>query len=300
MVAMLVAARAHAQSYTFEPIAPPGGGSPYDFAINDRGDIVGETIGTGLSTAGFLLSEGRYTTFAVPGARRTIPTGINSAGQIVGSVLGGSGFLFEGGVFRTLPWSAYSINDRGLIAGNVAGPGGHDYGVVYDLAGNIVRVVEWPGAFYTYLSGINNAGQVIGGSLGRSFLYDLATDTFTTISLPGYRSTFVTGINSLGQVVGHALSAIDDSNPVRGTAFVYEGGVYRHFSLPDGTQAYPGGINTAGQIVGRGEYDGAQWFLATPVTVPEPSSAALLAGGAVVIGWAARRRLRAHGARPRS
>ena len=58
--------------------------------INNRGQIVGSTLGDAASTDfhGFLLAKGRsgpFTPIDFPGAPRTVAVGINDRGQIVGA-----------------------------------------------------------------------------------------------------------------------------------------------------------------------------------------------------------------------
>jgi hypothetical protein len=38
-----------------------------------------------------MLDKGRFTTIAAPGARETLPYGINNRGQIVGGIVGADG-----------------------------------------------------------------------------------------------------------------------------------------------------------------------------------------------------------------
>ena len=62
---------------------------------------------------GYLLRNGTVTNVDVPGAQFTIPTGINSAGQIVGQYTdadGTHGFVYDHGAFTTIdaPGSNFS------------------------------------------------------------------------------------------------------------------------------------------------------------------------------------------------
>ena len=68
-----------------------------------------------------------FTTIDYPGATFTVANGINSTGQIVGSINGtrGGGFLYSGGSFSTINYPglraygtvANGINDCGQIVG---------------------------------------------------------------------------------------------------------------------------------------------------------------------------------------
>ncbi|HLJ91981.1 MAG TPA: PEP-CTERM sorting domain-containing protein [Gemmataceae bacterium] len=62
--------------------------------INDFSQIVGGEVSTG-----FLLTGGQYVTLSVPGSIQTVATGINNAGEIVGSYRDANGEFF--GFFAT-------------------------------------------------------------------------------------------------------------------------------------------------------------------------------------------------------
>jgi hypothetical protein len=75
---------------------------------------------------GFLLSDGNYTTFDVPGSAQTLPGGINNHGQIVGE---------------------YDVGDIS-----------HDF----LLIDGVYSTIDVPGAVDTFAEGINNLGQIVG------------------------------------------------------------------------------------------------------------------------------------------
>ena len=135
-------------------------------------------MGTGASTHGFLYSHGVFTSIDFPGAYFTRAHGINSAGEIVGSMAfpgvgGTSAFLYSQGTFRV-------INNP-----NSSSPGGDPV---------------------TVALGINDSGQIVGifTDLGgyRAFLYDKGT--FTTLDFPPESGTpeVAYGINNAGKIVG--------------------------------------------------------------------------------------------------
>jgi uncharacterized membrane protein len=91
------------------------------------GQIVGSYRDTAGNDHGFLLDQGRYTTFDVPGSQFTSATGINASGQIVGLYSDFDGlqaFLLDKGRYSRLHPSgltqsvANGINAAGQIVGS--------------------------------------------------------------------------------------------------------------------------------------------------------------------------------------
>jgi probable HAF family extracellular repeat protein len=137
--------------------------------INNQGTIVGFYDDAGGVRHGFILSRGVYTIYDYPGAVRTLLTGINNHGQIVG-------IAFDG------------VQRRGFL-----------------LDSGDTTLIEVPGAVNTRTSAINNPGQVVGfyddaDGITHGFLLD--DDDYTTLDFPGATDTVLTGINDHGVIVG--------------------------------------------------------------------------------------------------
>jgi hypothetical protein len=210
-------------------------------AINNAGDIVGDC--TGLrngerATVGFLrTADGTITLLTYPGADWTIATGINDAGQIVGTYIGEPGvglqryhgFRWEAGVFRPVD-------------------------------------APFDGAMATALLGINNAGQVIGTYLHHrpgspdvndydntvAFLID--GGTWTVLAVPGVTApccggtTFPMDLNNRGQVLGATRDA--QGGPAY---FLYAEGVYTLIAgvpAPISANDVAWGLNDRGTLAG--------------------------------------------------
>lgn len=163
---------------------------------------------------GFLDINGTFASINVSGSSSTSVSGINDAGDIVGSATVGSqseGFFYNGTTYTP---------------------------------------IVIPGWANTYATGINNLGEVVGYSANSSgpvdsFLYNINTGTFTSLSAPDAESTKAYGINNAGQIVGVETPILED--PV---GFLYSGGTFNGApAVPSGlSSAY--GINDNGEIVG--------------------------------------------------
>jgi probable HAF family extracellular repeat protein len=112
----------------------------------------------------------------------------------------------------------------------------------------IFTPIDVPAAREVILSGINNAGQIVGYYEDDAFTYHglFYSDgsSFTTIDVPG-GGTLALGINNAGQIVG--IGGV-------GGFLLDTDGTYRTFAVPGYccTEAY--GINDSGQIVGSFVY----------------------------------------------
>jgi len=129
------------------------------------------------------------------------------------------------------------IEDADVVGGN----GAKSYSFSY-------TTIDYPGAYATFASGINNAGQIVGlytdlHGIGHGYL-DVA-GAFTTIDFPGAAQTFAGGINNAGSVVG---TYYDQAGGYHG--FLYKAGSYTSLDYPNATGTQANGINDDNQISG--------------------------------------------------
>ena len=117
------------------------------------------------------------------------------------------------------------------------------------------KSIDYPGATGTEVSGINNAGQMVGlyyaypGAPERGFL--LSGGAFTAIDYPGAFATIPKGISNTGQIVGQYYTCSSGYGCYY--PFVYSAGTFT--ALPDAPGSMPGttnpfAINASGQIAG--------------------------------------------------
>jgi probable HAF family extracellular repeat protein len=229
----------------FKVSEPSGAASSFASAIRFNGDVVGGYCSAnsgGCSTRAamhgymFTVVDNSTVTIDVPGALSTVASGINRAGQIVGSSCnatacdsddgGGTGFLLDkiGGTFTTIDFpgavntAASAINDTGIIVGNYAACKTGTSSVLhapcselqlhgYQLIGGTYSTIDPAGSVATNVDGINNSGEVVGTYLDgnnktHGFLFNAGA--YVIVDAPGADVTVINGVNDQGQIVGWA------------------------------------------------------------------------------------------------
>lgn len=278
----------------------PGAGSTSINAISSSGNNLAGTFtdSTG-AVHGFLDNHGIFTKFDFP-ADSVVQavTGVNDAGQVVGSYFSGGpfgqGFLYADGTFTTLFYGHYphGINNAGDIVGlaqscliEVVCQAGF-----VDSNGIVTTYrfpVPEPYSADTSFEGVNNHGQIVGtyqaGIEHHGYFYGGAfifiDGDFMPFSVPGATSTSPTGISDAGftgftatdQIVGRFEDSSGNSH-----GFLYSNGSFSALDF------FSTGISNSDQIVGGGDFV----FTVTP----EPASVLLFGSGLIAIGAIMRRR----------
>jgi uncharacterized membrane protein len=197
-------------------IPAPANNLPVARALNDVGGIVGQYLASDFRSHGFLLYQGKLTTFMFPGSTDTEPRDVNTTGTIVGDYIqGGSGhaFMVHSGGFKQ------------------------------------ITIPGFPNAVVT-ANGVNDNGDVVGqfNSNGTASGYLLRSGKLTTLSFPGAAGgTNPTSINNQGVIVGTYFLSSED--PAHG--FMWKAGVFSNLNPPDGGgHSQPTKISNAGDVVG--------------------------------------------------
>lgn len=263
VASLAIATPVHAQGppYAFQTVNYPNARTTQPYGINNAGVIVGTFTDQAGVTHGFKYEQGTYTVINFPGSTDNHVLGINQQGQIVGthSFNGPNGpwhsFLYENGEFEQFDYPDWESDARAInSAGDIVGV--YNAGGVLPTHGftrtgtDTYATLDYPGALYTFLYGINDAGKISGSYINpndptftdRGFVY--VNGVFTRVDYPGAQETMVYGLNNLDDVVG----AHKQVNGLHG--FVVNGNRLRSFDVPGATNTVATGINDLRQIVG--------------------------------------------------
>lgn len=243
--------------FTVTDLGTLGGTNSVAHAVNNLGQVVGNSRLANGEEHAFLWKDGMMTDLGTLGGTGSQALGVNDRGQIVGRSTLANGdlhaFLWEDGTMTDLGTLAgtfavaTAINDRGQVVGvSRASDGGlHAFlwerGTMMDLGTLGGRNSEG--------RAINNRGQVVGYSIlanGESHAFLWENRTMTDLGTLGGTWSRARGINDRGQVAGFSMLADFDFHAV-----LWEDGTMTDLGTLGGTQSLAFGINELGQVVGE-------------------------------------------------
>src|SRR5215217_7838737 len=225
--------------YKVEDLGTLGGSRSGASAINDSGQVVGSSYLAGdQNNRAFLYKDAKMTDLGTLGGTSSEAKGINKSGQVVGWSDNSSGerraFFYDSAngmkdLNDLIPadsgWTIYeatAINNNGKIAATGWPPSWRDpcnpyaeSGPDFDTALVLrpattgkyeVQELGTLGGEYSYATGINDSGQVIGRSMNNGcgeqpFLYDENANP----KMQGLAGIEAYGINASGKVVGYTM-----------------------------------------------------------------------------------------------
>jgi hypothetical protein len=197
---------------------------------------------------------------------RTLPSGINRWGSVVGYTYDPSGIdqaftrYSDGSIkFYSAPSSSGTQfsrrNSQGVTVGTFydTTSSHHAHGLV--VSGSSTATVNYPGAPNTFLRGINYWGSIVGNysdSSGNLHGFELKNGNLTKIDYPGAVWTNAASISDKGVIVGSYANAGASGGIGHFHGFILQNGVYKTLDDPQGVG---GGtalqdINSSGVIVG--------------------------------------------------
>lgn len=251
-------ARGDSPAYQIYDLGTLGGSASAANAINDAGQIAGDSfVVNNDAIHGFLYSGGSMQDLdTLSGDSHAF--GINSLGQAVGYSTTSTGndhaVLYNGGVqdLGTLggPAShAYGINTIGTIVGDADLASGSTHAFVRTAANGTLTDIGTLGGDFSSASAINELGHVVGLAYVNStddhaFIWTATGGMKDLGILPSTTDSEAYAVNLKDQVVGTSENV---GSPAHG--FLYSNGVMQDVGTLGGDTA-PAGINDLGQVVG--------------------------------------------------
>jgi probable HAF family extracellular repeat protein len=253
-----LAAAAPAAPTTIVDLGTLGGSYSEARAVNQRGQVVGDSLPADSTLPhAFLWEGGRMRDLGTLGGPESSATDIDDRGRVVGwsrinadpSVI--HAFLWEGGRMRDLGTlggpesSATAINNHGQVVGSSQTAAGRTHAFIW-ASGRMrdLGIGEVSGA-----QDINRRGQITGyyyAGPGGAHAYRVDRAGLGALLPLGGQSSVGVAINGRGQV------AVEASAPPFGTthAFLWSNGDLRDLGTLGGSFSVPRGIDRLGGVVG--------------------------------------------------
>jgi hypothetical protein len=201
----------HRSSGKFSSIDFPASVSTDVTWINPRGEIVGDYVDGSGKGHGFLLVNTAFKAIDYPGAEWTNAFGISATDEIVGIYGDGPGtvhgYLLTKGTFTPLDFPGATGSLPTMIsAGRITGGYFSDSGTHgFSLINGRFQTIDCPGATYTFLSGIDPQGRMVGGYGtfdGKNHGALISNGECIPIDLSGGTGVYANAIDPQGDIVG--------------------------------------------------------------------------------------------------
>jgi uncharacterized membrane protein len=266
---------------------PGAGNSTLPQKINERGDVVGVFVSSGVTRAFVRFSDGSFSPPIVDPNDTvgfTEGRGINNSGTVNGDYVISDGtihgFVLSGGTFTdfnipgALQTTLLSINDPGDFTGDF--DDGSGIFQAWFSKGGTITSFSIPGALSTFAYETNNNKKLVVGyyiddaGILHGYYRDRDGALHFPIDPPGSTATILFGLNNRNWVVGRYA---DSAGVTHGLFFVPPNNFFT-YDFPGSTFTSLNGISSQGNICGRYvDASGiAHGFLArvtgTPLTTP--------------------------------
>jgi hypothetical protein len=184
--------------------------------INRYDQISGSYNTSDGKTHGFVMSAGVFTTIDYPGAQTTLGFGVGDNGDVVGIAIDSNGvlhgYLLRHGMFSLVNFPGASSTLPAMVIGQTI-VGGYfvgNAGQGFLRSGGVYTSIGCPGDGNVFLSGIDPAGEMVGGvdtSDGAQHGVLVRAGHCILIDFPGGSNTYANGIINGGTIVGRYTDA---------------------------------------------------------------------------------------------
>jgi probable HAF family extracellular repeat protein len=263
LVVFLLSPLAFTQDYVITKLPTLGGQRTFAPGINDQGQVVGGAATTNGNDHAFVWTRlGGIQDLGTLGGGSSQASGINASGQVAGTAdtaFAGDAFLWSpsAGMQNLGALGAYSsasgVNNSAEVAGDSqVGYTDIVHAILWTQSGGMQDLGTLPGGTLgSFATGINNPGQVVGGSYvansyEHAFLWT-PTGGMQDLGTLGGLNSVASAINDSGEVVGYS----DIPGGFQHAFWWTEGSGMKDIgTLPGFTFSSASGITAAGEVVG--------------------------------------------------
>jgi probable HAF family extracellular repeat protein len=250
-------------SYTVTDLGTLGGQTSVARAINNAGQVVGDSQLSGTMTHhGFLYSDGQMIDLGTLQGEASSANAINASGQVAGGSMHAfrdhNGTMTDLGTLGGSTSIAYGINNTGQVVGDAATASDDSTHAFLYRHGHMSDLGTLGGPL-SHAAAINASGEVVGSAQTAqdcTHAFRFHWDTMLDLGTLGGDSSWATGLNNRGEVIGYATTTPGGFAPIH--AFVSGHGTMLDLGTLGGDDSWAAAINNAGVIVGysfNADYD---------------------------------------------